>query len=110
MPQQTVFDLDGRQAVDKLNSALEDDVSNLQAKLQNCEANNMALEIERDDLKAEVEKLKDQFKEMQKDLKRLTKYDLSEGGCDESTCNASMKPHTQGDYVTWSEVERICEI
>lgn len=105
MPQQTVFDLDGRQEIEKLNCELEDEISTLKKRVKELEP----LEETVSDLEKEVEKLKDKWKDAQQELDRLTRYDLCGGGCDESTCNASMKPHKRGDYLPYDEVERIME-
>jgi predicted nuclease with TOPRIM domain len=106
MPQQSIFDLDGRQEIEKQNCALEDEL---------CIANNKlstlsSLEDKVDALEKEVEEWKDKWKEMQRELKRLSYYDLDPGGCDESTCNAKITMQKHGDYLVASEVERICEI
>lgn len=103
MPSQTIFDLDGRQAVESENDKLQDEVTTLKHKLQECEANNECLEKERDALAAK-------WKGMQQDIDGLTRYDLHEGDCDESKCNAAMAAHKRGDYLSYDEVERICEI
>lgn len=110
MPQQSIFDLDGRQEIEKQNCALVDETCELQDKLANLKDECAVLEKKVSELEQENDKLKDRWKEMQQDIDRLTRYDLSEGGCDESTCNAKMSPHSKGDYLPYDEVERICEI